>query len=107
MYNTIVCAIVVVMLASVVVAKPRNNQTNGQTRKQYCRPRRDLPGGGGLLERDAVLLDESQESVRGGGGHAIAMFAVARIDRLNAELPCHLHLCASSRHPGGFVAFSS
>jgi hypothetical protein len=33
MYNTIICAIVVVMLAStVVVAKPRNNQTNGQTR---------------------------------------------------------------------------
>jgi hypothetical protein len=26
------------MLAStVVVAKPRNNQTNGQTREQYCR----------------------------------------------------------------------
>ena len=37
MYNTIVCAIVVVMLASTVVAKPRNNQTNGQTREQYCR----------------------------------------------------------------------
>ena len=33
MYNTIVCAIVVVMLASTVVAKPRNNQTNGQTRE--------------------------------------------------------------------------
>ena len=38
MYNTIICAIVGVMLASTaVVAKPRNNQTNGQTREQYCR----------------------------------------------------------------------
>jgi len=40
MYNTIICAIIVVMLTStVVVAKPRNNQTNGQTqtREQYCR----------------------------------------------------------------------
>jgi hypothetical protein len=42
MYDRIICAIVVVMLAStVVVAKPRNNQTNGQTngqtREQYCR----------------------------------------------------------------------
>ena len=38
MYNTIICAIVVVMLAStVVVAKPRNHQSNGQTREQYCR----------------------------------------------------------------------
>ena len=38
MYNTIICAIVVIMLAStVVVAKPRNNQTNGQTRGEYCR----------------------------------------------------------------------
>jgi hypothetical protein len=36
--NTIICAIVVVMLAStVVVAKPRNHQSNGQTREQYCR----------------------------------------------------------------------
>ena len=32
MYKAIVCAIVVVMLTStVVVAKPRNNQTNNQT----------------------------------------------------------------------------
>jgi hypothetical protein len=38
MYNTIICAIVMVMLAStVVLAKPRNNQTNGPTREQYCR----------------------------------------------------------------------
>jgi len=42
MYYRIICAIVVVMLTStVVVAKPRNNQTNGQnngqTREQYCR----------------------------------------------------------------------
>ena len=42
MYKAIVCAIVVVMLTStVVVAKPRNNQTNNQTkdqgRAQYCR----------------------------------------------------------------------
>jgi hypothetical protein len=38
MHNTIICAIVVVMLAStVVVAKPLNNKTNCQTREQYCR----------------------------------------------------------------------
>ena len=38
MYNTIICAIVVVMLASTaVIAKQRNNQTNGLTREQYCR----------------------------------------------------------------------
>jgi hypothetical protein len=38
MQNTIICAIVVVMLASTVaVAKPSNNKTNGQTREQYCR----------------------------------------------------------------------
>ena len=39
MYNTIIYAIVVVMLApTVVVAKPRNNLTNGQTREQYSNP---------------------------------------------------------------------
>ena len=38
MYNAIVCAIAAVMLASTaVVAKPRNSDTNGQTREQYCR----------------------------------------------------------------------
>jgi len=38
MYNTIICAIVVVMLASTVAAaQPHNNQTNGQAREQYCR----------------------------------------------------------------------
>jgi hypothetical protein len=38
MYHSIICAIVVVMLASTaVVAKPRDNQTNGQSREQYCR----------------------------------------------------------------------
>ena len=38
MYKAIICAIVVVMLAStVVVAKPLNNQTNDQTRAQQCR----------------------------------------------------------------------
>ena len=38
MYNTIICAIVVFMLVwTVVVAKPSNNKTNGQTREQYCR----------------------------------------------------------------------
>jgi hypothetical protein len=44
MYNTIICAIVVVMLASTaVVAKPPSNHTNGQTRdngqtrEKYCR----------------------------------------------------------------------
>jgi len=38
MRNTIICAIVVVMLASTVaVARPYNNQTNGQTKEQYCR----------------------------------------------------------------------
>src|SRR5262249_25638269 len=39
MYKTIICATVVVMLAStVVVAKPpRNNQPDGQSKEQYCR----------------------------------------------------------------------
>lgn len=38
MKNTIICAIVGVMLASTaVVAKPHDNHTNGQTREQYCR----------------------------------------------------------------------
>ena len=38
MYNTIIFAIVGVMLAStVVVAKPLNNQTNGQPRHVQCR----------------------------------------------------------------------
>src|SRR5262245_1951928 len=38
MHNTIICAIVVVMLAStVVVAMPRNNHTNGKSKEQYCR----------------------------------------------------------------------
>jgi hypothetical protein len=38
MYNTIICAIIVVMLGSTgVVAKPRNNQADHQTREQYCR----------------------------------------------------------------------
>ena len=38
MYYRIICAIVVVMLAStVVVAKPLNNQTNGMPRHQQCR----------------------------------------------------------------------
>jgi hypothetical protein len=38
MHNAIICAIVVVMLASTaVVAKPFNNQANGQTRAQQCR----------------------------------------------------------------------
>ena len=38
MNNTIICAIVGVMLASTaVVAKPHNNHPKGQTREQYCR----------------------------------------------------------------------
>jgi hypothetical protein len=38
MHNAIICAIVVVMLASTAaVAKPYNNQSNGQTKEQHCR----------------------------------------------------------------------
>ena len=38
MCKIVICAIVVVMLAStVVVAKPRYNQTDGQSKEQYCR----------------------------------------------------------------------
>jgi hypothetical protein len=40
MYNAIVCAIAAVMLASTaVVAKPRNSDTNGQTREQFSAAR--------------------------------------------------------------------
>jgi hypothetical protein len=38
MYHTFICAIVVVVLTStVVVAKPHDTKTNGQSREQYCR----------------------------------------------------------------------
>jgi hypothetical protein len=44
MNNTIICAIVVVMLASnVVVAKPRNNQTNGSDQRAVL-PSTGRPG---------------------------------------------------------------
>ena len=63
MYNTIIYAIVVVMLAStVVVAKPRNNQTNGQTREQYC--------------RQLVGPEKGEGEVRQNRDHAIADNAV-------------------------------
>jgi hypothetical protein len=35
--RTILLVFMVMLTSTVVVAKPRNNQTNGQTREQYCR----------------------------------------------------------------------
>jgi hypothetical protein len=61
MYNTIICTIVVVMLAStVVVAKPLNNQTDGQTRQQHCRQMVGPEKGEGEAGKSATMRSQVQ-----------------------------------------------
>jgi hypothetical protein len=60
MYNTIICAIVVVVLTStVVLANPRNNQTNGQTRAQYCRQLVGAEKGEGEAGKSATMRSQT------------------------------------------------
>jgi hypothetical protein len=59
MYNAIICAMVVVMLAStVVVAKPLNNQTNDQTRAQQCRQMVGSEKGEGEAGKSATMRSQ-------------------------------------------------
>ena len=60
MYNTIVCAIVLVMLTSaVVVAKPLDNQTNGMTRAQQCRQMVGAEKGEGEAGKTATMRSQT------------------------------------------------
>ena len=60
MYKTIICAIVVVMLAStVVVAKPRDNQNNGH-KEQYCRQMVGPEKGEGEAGKSATMRSQVQ-----------------------------------------------
>ena len=61
MYNPVICAIVVVMLASTaVVAKPRDSRTNGQTREQYCRQMVGPEKGEGESGKTATMRSQVQ-----------------------------------------------
>jgi hypothetical protein len=61
MYNTIICAIVAVMLAStVVVAKPRDNQTNGQIKEQHCRQMVGVEKGEGEAGKSGTMRSQVQ-----------------------------------------------
>jgi hypothetical protein len=59
MYNAIICAIVAVMLASIVVAaKPLNNQINDQTRAQQCRQMVGVEKGEGEAGKSATMRSQ-------------------------------------------------
>ena len=59
MHNAIMCAIVVVVLAStVVVAKPLNNHTNDQTRAQQCRQMVGVEKGEGEAGKSATMRSQ-------------------------------------------------
>ena len=61
MHNTVICAIVVVMLAStVVVAMPRNNHTNGKNKEQYCRQMVGPEKGEGEAGKSATMRSQVQ-----------------------------------------------
>ena len=61
MYNAIICAIVVVVLAStVVVAQPRDNQNNGPSREQHCRQMVGTEKGEGEAGKSATMRSQVQ-----------------------------------------------
>jgi hypothetical protein len=60
MHDRIICAIVVVTLASTVaVAKPRNDQTNAETRAQYCRQMVGPEKGEGEAGKTATMRSQT------------------------------------------------
>jgi hypothetical protein len=59
-----------------------------------------LPGRGGLFERNAVPLNEVEEFFGRSRRDRVGVLAARAADRLDAELPQHVHLRTSVRADG-------